>query len=67
MEMGKIKSKKQFKEQVDAAFATMQTRDEAKTCYEFQREEYKAARRRKGRRGAKPLGIQPLDPWGSDP
>ena len=41
--MSKIKSTKQFKEQVDAAFATMQTRDEAKACYEFQREEYKAA------------------------
>ena len=39
--MSKIKTTKQFKEQVDAAFATMQTRDEAKACYEFQREEYK--------------------------
>ena len=26
-----------------AAFATMQTRDEAKACYEFQREEDKSA------------------------
>ena len=42
--MSKIKSTKQFKEQVDAAFATMQTRDEAKACYEFQREEYKTAK-----------------------
>ncbi len=41
--MGKIKTTKQFKEQVDAAFTTMQTRDEAKACYDFQREEYKAA------------------------
>jgi len=41
--MAKIKSKKQFKEQVDAAFATIQTRDEAKACYEFEREEYKTA------------------------
>ena len=41
--MAKIKSKKQFKEQVDAAFATMQTCDEAKACYEFEREEYKTA------------------------
>ena len=41
--MSKIKSTKQFKEQVDAAFATMQTRDEAKACYEFQREEDKSA------------------------
>ena len=41
--MSKIKTTKQFKEQVDAAFATMQTRDEAKACYEFQREEYKTA------------------------
>ena len=28
--MSKIKNTRQFKEQVDAAFATMQTRDEAK-------------------------------------
>ena len=41
--MSKIKNTKQFKEQVNAAFATMQTRDEAKACYEFQREEYKTA------------------------
>ena len=41
--MSKIRSTKQFKEQVDAAFATMQTRDEAKACYEFQREEYRTA------------------------
>jgi hypothetical protein len=41
--MSKIRSTKQFKEQVDAAFATMQTRDEAKACYEFQRGEYKSA------------------------
>ena len=43
--MSKIKNTKQFKEQVDAAFATMQTRDEAKACYDFQREEeeYKTA------------------------
>ena len=31
--MSKIKSTKQFKEQVDAAFATMQTRDEAKAAW----------------------------------
>ena len=41
--MSKIKNTKQFKEQIDATFATMQTRDEAKACYEFQREEYKTA------------------------
>ena len=41
--MSKIKSKKQFKEQVDAAFETMKTRDEAKACYDFSRDEYKAA------------------------
>ena len=35
--MSKIKNTKQFKEQVDAAFATMQTRDEAKACYDFSR------------------------------
>ena len=41
--MRKIKSKKQFKEQVDAAFETMKTRDEAKACYDFSRDEYKIA------------------------
>lgn len=41
--MAKIKSTKQFKSEVDAAFATMQTRDEAKACYEFEREEFKNA------------------------
>ena len=30
--MSKIKTTKQFKEQVDAAFATMHTRDEAKAA-----------------------------------
>ena len=48
MEMSKIKSTKQFKEQVDAAFATRQTRDEAKACVRG--------------RDAKPLGVYPLDP-----
>ena len=51
--MSKIKSTKQFKEQVDAAFATMQMRDEAKACVRG--------------RDAKPLGVYPLDSWGSDP
>ena len=51
--MSKIKNTKQFKEQVDAAFTTMQTRDEAKACVRG--------------RDAKPLGVYPLDPWGSDP
>ena len=51
--MSKIKTTKQFKEQVDAAFATMQTRDEAKACVRG--------------RDANPLGVCPLDPWGSDP
>ena len=41
--MGKIKSKKQFKAGVDSAFETMKTRDEAKACYDFSREEYKNA------------------------
>ena len=41
--MSKIKSTKQFKEQIDAALETMKTRDEAKACYDFQREEYKNA------------------------
>ena len=39
----KIKSKKQFKEVIDSAFETMRTRDEAKACYDFSREEYKNA------------------------
>ena len=39
----KIKTKKQFKDGVDTAFETMKTRDEAKACYDFSREEYKTA------------------------
>ena len=41
--MSKIKSVKQFKERVDGAFETMKTRDEAKACYDFSREEFKVA------------------------
>ena len=41
--MAKIKSIKQFKERVDGAFETQKTRDEAKACYDFAREEFKAA------------------------
>ena len=41
--MSKIKTKKQFKAGVDAAFETMKTHDEAKACYDFSREEYKNA------------------------
>jgi hypothetical protein len=41
--MAKIKSVKQFKERVDGAFETMKTRDEAKACYDFAREEFKTA------------------------
>ena len=41
--MSKIKTKKQFKAGVDAAFETMKNRDEAKACYDFSREEYKNA------------------------
>ena len=44
----KIKSRKQFKAGVDAAFETMKTRDEAKACYDFSREEYKAAEQELG-------------------
>jgi len=39
----KIKTKKQFKDRIDSAFETQRTRDEAKACYDFQREEFKAA------------------------
>ena len=41
--MAKIKTVKQFKERVDAAFETQRTRDEAKACWDFQREEFKSA------------------------
>ena len=39
----KIKSKKQFKDGINTAFETMRTRDEAKACYDFSRQEYKNA------------------------
>ena len=38
-----IKSTRQFKNGVDEAFETMKTRDEAKACYDFARDEYRAA------------------------
>ena len=38
-----IKSTRQFKNGVDEAFETMKTRDEAKACYDFARDEFKAA------------------------
>ena len=41
--MAKIKSVKQFKERVNSAFETQNIRDEAKACYDFAREEFKAA------------------------
>ena len=41
--MAKIKSIKQFKERIDGAYETMKTRDEAKACYDFAREEFKNA------------------------
>ena len=41
--MARIKSTRQFKERVDAAFETQKTRDEAKACYDYAREDYKAA------------------------
>ena len=39
----KIKTKRQFRDGIDSAFETMKTRDEAKACYDFSREEYNAA------------------------
>ena len=42
----KIRSTRQFKERVDAAFETQKTRDEAKACYGFQREEFEALPKR---------------------
>jgi len=41
--MGKFKNTKQFKDGINAAFETMKTRDQAKECYDFSREEYKNA------------------------
>jgi len=41
--MAKIKTTKQFKDGIDAAFETQKTRDEAKACYDFSRDEYKIA------------------------
>ena len=41
--MSKIKTIKAFKEGIDAAFETLKTRDEAKACYDYAREDYKAA------------------------
>ena len=41
--MAAIRSTRQFKERVDAAYETQKTRDEAKACYDFSREEYKTA------------------------
>ena len=41
--MAKIKSTKQFKERVNGAYETQKTRDEAKACYDFAREEFKNA------------------------
>ena len=38
-----IRTTRQFKERIDTAFETMKTRDEAKACYDFSREEYKTA------------------------
>ena len=41
--MAKIKTAKQFRDGIDAAFETQKTRDEAKACYDFCRDEYKTA------------------------
>ena len=41
--MAKIKGIRQFREKVDAALETMKTRDEAKACYDFSRDEYAEA------------------------
>ena len=41
--MKKIRGMKQFREKVDAALETMKTRDEAKACYDFARDEYAEA------------------------
>jgi len=41
--MSKIRSMKQFKDGVNAAFETQKTRDEAKACYDFSREEFRSS------------------------
>jgi len=41
--MNKIRNRKQFNESIDRAFDTQKTRDEAKACYDFEREEFKTA------------------------
>ena len=43
--MSKIKTTKQFKDGIDAAFETQKTRDEAKACYDFSRASDSATRR----------------------
>ena len=43
--MSKIKTMKQFKAGIDAAFETQKTRDEAKACYDFSRASDSATRR----------------------
>ena len=41
--MAKIRSNKEFRARIDEAFETQKTRDEAKRCYEFERQELKDA------------------------
>ncbi|MDD6029793.1 MAG: hypothetical protein PUE68_03145 [Kiritimatiellae bacterium] len=41
--MANIRTRNQFREAIDSAFETQRTRDEAKACYDFQRDELKAA------------------------
>jgi len=41
--MARIKTVKQFKDAINSAFETQKTRDEAKACYDFSREELKSA------------------------
>jgi len=41
--MAKIRSTKEFKSRIDGAFEMQKTRDEAKACYDFSRDECKLA------------------------
>ena len=41
--MAKIRSNKEFRARIDEAFETQKTRDEAKRCYELERQELKDA------------------------
>ena len=57
--MSKIKSKKQFKEQIDVAFETMKTRDEANLNHEHEAQA-KGCLRVRGESSSSRLDMNPL-------